>query len=148
MNYVKGNSIFTQKMNNNRYFQILYDPKYPEESIANLFNYPDIQHTKGVDLQIKQKAYSGESFSYLISLSDFQCFMSEDYEVFTGIEKCTAESAEFTVIYKSKWYNYSHLLFIQTTPQNLFDKKKPLKAELSAFIPNHNIKNLYKEYLK
>ena len=147
-NYVRrGNSLFTQGMNSNMYFQVLYDRNYPEESIANLFNYPDLQRSKGMELQIKQTAYGSESLSYQINLSDFQCFVGDDYETYTGIEKCTSEVAEFSVIYKSKWYNYSHLLYVQTTPQNLFDKKEPLKAVFYTFIPNQNINNLYKEHI-
>ncbi|MDR3338984.1 MAG: hypothetical protein LBT25_02615 [Candidatus Symbiothrix sp.] len=148
-NYVlRGNSYFVQAMNNNMYFQILYDRNFPEESIANLFNYPDPQRTKGLDLQIKQTAYGGSSQTYKVKLTDFQCFMGDDYVVYTGIEKCNVQTAEFSVIYKSKWYNYSHLLYVQTTRDNLFDKTEPLKAVFYTFIPNQNIKNLYKEYVK
>ena len=148
-NYVlQGNELFIKAMNSNVYFQVLYDRNYPEESIANLFNYPDQQRTKGLDLQIRQAAYGRESMSYKIKLSEFQCFLGDDYEVFTGIEKCTSEVVEFSVIYKSKWYNCYHLLYVQTTPQHLFDKTDALKAVFYTFIPNHNIKNLYKEYVK
>jgi hypothetical protein len=148
-NYVLwGNALFTQAMNGNVYFQVLYDRNFPEESIANLFNYPDIQRSKGLNLYIKQTAYGGESYVYTTELSDFQCFIGDDYEVFTGIEKCTDTVAEFTVIYKSKWYNHYHLLYVKTTPQILFNKTEPLKAAFYTFIPNHNIKNLYKEYVE
>ena len=148
-NYVlRGKELFIKAMNNNVYFGVLYDRNYPEESIANLFNDPDPQRSKGLDLQIRQAAYGGESLLYKIKLSDFQCFMGDDYEVFTGIEKCSVETAEFSVIYKSKWYNCYHLLYVQTTPQILFDKTEPLKAIFYTFIPNQNIKNLYKEYVK
>jgi hypothetical protein len=149
-NYVLRKDLyFTQTMNNNLYFQILYDRNYPEESIANLFNFPDPQRSKGLDLQIRQTTYGGSSQTYGIKLSDFQCFVNNnDYEIFTGIEKCNSTTAEFTVIYKSRWYNHSHLLYVQTTGDNLFDKTKPLKAAFYTFIPNHNIKNLYREYVK
>ena len=148
-NYLlQGNELFIKAMNSNVYFQVIYNRNFPEESIANLFNYPDIQRTQGLDLQIRQTAYGGESMSYKMKLSDFQCFTGDDFETYTGIEKCTADVAEFTVIYKSKWYNYYHLLYVQTTPQILFDKTEPLKAVFYTFIPNHNIKNLYQEYVK
>jgi len=148
-NYLlQGKAFFTPAMNSNIYFQVLYDRNFPEESIANLFNYPDRQRAKDIDLQVKQTAYGGESLSYKIKLFDFQCFMGDDYDVFTGIEKCTDEVVAFTVIYKSKWYNYNHLLHVQTTPQNLFDKTAPLEVLFYTFIPNHNIKNLYKEYVE
>jgi len=148
-NYVlRGNELFIKAMNSNIYFQALYDCNFPEESIVNLFNYPDQQRTKGLDLQIRQVVYGDESLTYRIKLSDFQCFIGTDYEIYTGIEKCTSEVAEFSVIYKSKWYNYYHLLYVKTTPQNLFDKTEPLNAVFYTFIPNHNIKNLYEEYVK
>ena len=148
-NYVlKGNEFFTKLINSNMYFQVLFDRNFPEESIVNLFNYPDQQRTKGLDLQIRQTAYGGESLSYKIKLFDFQCFIGDDYETYTGIEKCTEEVVEFTVIYKSKRYNYCHMLYVQTTPQSLFDKTEPLNAVFYTFIPNQNIQNLYQEYVK
>ena len=154
--YVKRDkNLFTQYMNSNLYFSrdtvtyafhLLYDRKLPEETISNLFNHPDRQ-AEGLDLHIKQVVYGGESQSIIMKLSDFQCFMGNDYETYVGIEKCTADTTEFSVIYKSKYYNCWHLLYVQTLPQNLFDKTDVLKATLYTFIPNHNIKNLYKEYI-
>jgi hypothetical protein len=145
----RGQSLFVRDMNNNLYVDSrpVFDRNYPEESIANLFNYPDTQRSKGLVLQIKQTAYGGESQSYKVKLSDFQCFIGDDYEVFTGIEKCTPQALAFSVIYKSKYYNYSHLMYVQTTPECLFDKSGALQATLYSFIPNQNIKNLYKEYI-
>jgi len=148
-NYLlQGNEFVTPAMNGNIYFQILYDRNFPAESVANLFNHPDPQRAKDIELQIKQTAYNGDAQSYKIALSDFQCFMDDDYEIFTGIEKCTDSVVEFTVIYQSKWFNYNHLLHVQTTPQNLFDKTEALKAVFYTFTPNHNVKNYYKEYVE
>jgi len=154
--YVKRDkNLFTQYMNSNLYFSrdtvtyafhLLYDYKLPEETIANLFNHPDRQ-AEGLNLHIKQMVYGGESQPIIMKLSEFQCFMGNDYETFVGIEKCTTDTAEFSVIYKSKFYNCWHLLYVQTSPQILFDKSDALKATLYTFIPNHNIKNLYKEFI-
>jgi len=151
--YVKrGRNLFVQGMNNNLYFSpdtvacafyLLYDRKFPEESIVNLFNHPN-QQAEGLNLQIKQVLYGG-SQSYGMRLSDFQKFMGDDYEIYTGIVKCMADTVEFIVAYKSKWYNCSHLLHIQTTPQHLFNKTGVLNAKFTAFIPNHNIKDLFKD---
>jgi hypothetical protein len=148
--YVRlGQNLFIQNMNGNLYFEfrMVFDRKHPEESIANLFNNPDQQLTKDFDLQVRQVMYGAESQSYKIKLSDFQCFMGDDYNVFTGIEKCTSDAVEFSVIYKSKFYNIWHLLYVQTTPKALFTKSEALKATFYSFIPNQNIKNLYKDYI-
>jgi len=151
--YVKrGKNQFIQSMNSNLYFlpdtitctfHLLYDSKFPEESIANMFNNHSNQ-TEGLDLHIRQMLYGGKTQTYKMKLSDLQCFMGNDYETFTGIEKCTLDAVEFTVMYKSQWYNCYHILHIKTTHQHLFDKTAPLIAEFITFIPNHNIKDLYK----
>jgi len=155
--YVKrGNHLFAQNMNSNLYFStptdsswfnLLYDRKFPVESITNLFNYPN-QNAEGMYLQIKQVAYGGNAPSYKIKLSDFQCFMRDDNVVFCGIEKCSADVVEFSVIYQNRYYNCYHLLFIQTTPKILFDKTAALQGLFYTFIPNQNINNLYKEHIE
>ncbi|MDR2474911.1 MAG: hypothetical protein LBD45_03550, partial [Bacteroidales bacterium] len=148
-NYVlRGDSLSVKARNSDVYLGVLYDRNYPEESVANLFNYPDQQRTKGLDLQISQIVYGGDSLNYRMGLYDFQCFMNTEHDVFTGIAKCSADTVEFSVIYKSRWYNCEHLLIVKTSPQILFDKTAPLKAFFYAFIPNDNVKNLYKEYVE
>lgn len=148
----RGKNLFTQGMNSNLYFSpdtatctfgLIFDSKFPIESVTNLFNHPN-QQAEGLDLQIRQLNYGGKFPSYKIKLSDFQCFMGNDFETFSGIEKCTADTIEFTVMYKSLWYNCTHLLHVKTTLQQLFYKAEPLNATLTTFIPNHNIKDLYK----
>jgi len=151
---LSGKKLFTKGMNSNLYFEknadslfsLIYDRNFPEESIVNLFNHPDTQAV-GLDLQIRQIVYGGGAKTLKIKLSDFQSFMGSDYEIYTGIEKCTADVLEFSVMYKSKYYNCSHLLFVQTIPHQLFEKTAPLSAIFYTFIPNNNIPNLYKEYL-
>jgi hypothetical protein len=140
----RGKELFVRNINSNLYFnfRLIYDHNYPEESIANLFNYPDPQRSGGLDLQIR---HDGES--YRVKLSDFQCFMADDYDVFTGIAKYAADNVSISVFYKSKYYNHYHLLCVQTTPEALFNKTEALQAIFYTFIPNQNIKNLYEEYI-
>lgn len=147
----RGKKLFRNSINSNLYFErktdsafyLLYDRELPAVSIVNLFNHLD-QRAEELNLQIRQPAYGGKSYLYKMKLSDFQCFMGGDYEIFTGIEKSTPDTLVFTVFYKSLWYNCSHSLHVKTTPQHLFDKMAPLVATFSTFSPNQNIQNLYK----
>jgi hypothetical protein len=146
-NYVlKGEALFTKGMNRDIYFQPLYDRNYPAETAINLFTYPDPVHTRGISLQIRQVVYGGQTITYNMPLSDFQCFMGNDFDTYVGIVKADATTLKFTVIYKSRVHNFNHLLSIDTSPESLFDRKTPLKAVMNSFIPNQNIKNLFKEY--
>ena len=43
-------------------------------------------------------------------------------------------------------YNYLHILSVSFTPQELVSRQPvTLKADLSTFIPQHNINNLFQE---
>lgn len=148
----RGKYLYVKSQNNHLYFSpdtatctfhLLHNRKFIEESITNLFNHPN-QQVEGLELQIKHLNY-GKSLLYRMKLSDFQCFMSDNYEIFTGITYLSPDTVKITVTYQGRFYNCWHDLHIQTTPDNLFSKTDTLKATLITFIPNQNIDNLYKE---
>jgi hypothetical protein len=149
----QGEQSFIPSMNANLYLRkketgdmaLVYDRNFPEETVSNLFIHPDAK-CDGLQMSVRQRMYGSQEKQYQMSLPDFFCYMKDDFEPFVGIEKCTPQELRFTVIYRSKYYNYYHLLSVQTSPETLFDKKEPLQAVFYSYIPNQNINNLYKEY--
>jgi predicted nucleic acid-binding Zn finger protein len=99
-------------------------------------------------MTVRQRMYGNREKQYQLSLSDFFCYLKDDFDAYVGIEKCTPEELNFTVMYRSKYYNCYHLLYVQTAPENIFDRKERLQATLHTYIPNQNIKNLYGEYIE
>jgi hypothetical protein len=152
---LEGVRLFIKNMNTNLYFKkneteefdLIFDRNFPEESISNLFMHPD-KKSAGIKMQITQRIYGNLTQKYELNLSDLLCFMKDDYDIYAGIEKCTAQEVELTVIFRSKYFNCYQMLYVQASPENFFDKKGTLKTTFYTYIPNQNIKNLYKEVIE
>ena len=150
-----GKTIFIKEMTSNLYFinkegegySILHDKKYPVESISNMIAYPN-KSLNNLTINIKHKAYGGEIKHYNISFFYFLMFLYKDYNTYIGIEKASKNELSFTVIFQNKYYNCHHLLYVKTSPDTIFDSEGRLSGTLYTYIPNHNIKNLYKEYIE
>ena len=149
-----GKTIFIKEMTSNLYFTykerdgytIVHDRRYPVESISNMIIRPNLNSRK-LAISITHNAYGGEIKEYNTSLFEFLSFLSRDYNSYIGIEKITKEELNFTVIFQNKYYNCHHLLYIETSPAAIFNPNGRLLGTLYTYIPNHNIKDLYKEYI-
>ena len=150
-----GKTMFIKNMNSNLYFthgegegySLLYDRMHPLESISNMIIYPD-GNTQRLSIHIKHHAYGGEIKEYNTNLFDFLRFLCRDYNTYTGIEKMTKDTLNFTIIFQNKYFNCHHLLYVEASPNMIFHAEEPLEGTLYTYIPNHNIKNLYKKYME
>ena len=124
-------------------YKTVFDIKYPEESIANLFISPD-GRAENLEINILHKGYD-ETPAFNKNLYQLLTFLNKDFETYFGIEHLSSEKLEFTVIFRNKEYTFYHLLFVETTLDTIFTGKTPLKGTLYTYIPNQNIKNLYYE---
>ena len=150
-----GAPLFIKNMNTNLYFikneteefNLIFDRNFPEESISNLFMHPDKKAAE-IKMKVTQRVYGNQTNLYEFDLHDFLCFWKDDYDTYVGIEKCSAQEIELTIIFKSKYFNCFQMLYVQAAPHDFFDKKNTLKATFYTYIPNQNIKNLYKEVIE
>ena len=146
-----GSTFFIEEMRSDLYlikdsisgYKTVFDARYPEESIANLFISPD-QRAENLEINILHKGYDAtpafnENLYHLLS------FLNKDFETYFGIEHLSSEKLEFTVIFRNREYTFYHLLFVETTLNAIFTRTDPLKGTLYTYIPNQNIKNLYYE---
>lgn len=146
---IPGESLYIKQINSNIYvakdhleqYTPVFDAKYPEESVANLFVSPG-NWSENLQINIRHEIYDS-TYNYQKPLSQLLSFLQDDFETFVGIEHCSAKRLAFTVIFRSINYTYHHLLFVETTPEVIFTGKVPLNSTLYTYIPNHNIKDLY-----
>ena len=144
-----GSTFFIQEMRSDIYlikdsisgYKTVFDAKYPDESIANLFIRPD-QWAEKLNINISHKGYD-ETPVFNENLYHLLSFMHSDCETYFGIEHLSAEKLEFTVIFRNKNYTFYHLLYVETTLDAIFVGNEPLKGTLHTYIPNQHIKNLY-----
>ncbi|MBP8916629.1 MAG: hypothetical protein KBG70_07795 [Chitinophagales bacterium] len=147
----QGKQLFTDKMNSTMYYRkdssgihLLLDRNFPEQSIANMFLAPN-GIKDDILIQITQKTYGNNSKRYTVSVAKLLCFLKNDFDTYFGIEENTSGNLAFTVIFQSRYYNCNHLLHVITTTDSIFSKEGMLTATLYTYIPNHNIKNLYRK---
>ena len=124
-------------------YKTVFDAKYPGESIANLFVYPNQQSEK-LNINILHKGYD-DTPAFNENLYSLLAFLHKDCETYFGIEHLSSEKLEFTVIFRNKNYTFYHLLYVQTNLDAIFTGNEPLKGTLYTYIPNQNIKNLYND---
>jgi len=146
-----GSTFFIREMRSDIYLQkdsisgykIVFDAKYPDESVANLFVYPN-QRAEKLEINILHKGYD-DTPVFTENLYHLLSFLNKDCETYLGIEHLSLEKLEFTVIFRNKNYTFYHLLYVETNLDAVFTGNKPLKGTLYTYIPNQNIKNLYNE---
>jgi len=146
-----GSTFFIEEMRSDIYlikdsisgYKTVFDAKYPGESIANLFVYPNQQSEK-LNINILHKGYD-DTPAFNDNLYHLLAFLHKDCETYFGIEHLSSEKLEFTVIFRNKKYTFYHLLYVQTNLDAIFTGNEPLKGTLYTYIPNQNIKSLYND---
>ena len=70
----------------------------------------------------------------------------QGFKLYTGSLGRNGEKCQCLLAMYHPVYNYLHILSVSFLPQDLVSQKPvTLKADLSTFIPQHNIKNLFQE---
>lgn len=131
--------------NANLDFSAVYDSSYIDYSIANLFHIPRLGY--GRELQIEQLLYGFRSITFTINVSEWVIYcLNEKMNIYFAVEKETTEYIKAVVLAENKNLGYNHLLSVVVPKKIISNSDLKLTATLNAFIPTHNIQNLYQEY--
>lgn len=126
-------------------FSAIYDTCHFNYSIANLFHIPNLGH--GRELQIKQYLYGFKSMTFTVGVSEWVNYcLNEGMNVYFAVENETIENIKAVVLAENKNLGYNHLLSITVPRDFISNPTVKLSATLNAFIPTHNVRNLYQEY--
>lgn len=139
-------------LNNSRYFvesqnremQLICDTAYLEYTMANLFQ-------DGLDseclMQVSQSIYGFKHLDYTISLQQWLDYCaSERMTSYVAIESASEEAIQVLVVAENTDLAYNHLLSILVPRNILMGLTGTLLVRLNAFIPTHNITDLYEQY--
>lgn len=115
-----------------------------EYTIANLF-----QNGLAKDylMQVRQKVYGFKHLDYTISLQQWLNYCAaEKMTCYVAIEEITEETIQVLIVAENKDLAYNHLLSV-LVPRVLLNRKKgTMLVKLNAFIPTHNITDMYEQY--
>ena len=141
-----------QSLNNCRYFykntkgelQLIRDSAKIEYTIANIFQ-------NGLEktylLQVSQSVYGFKHLDYTISLQQWLSYcIAEHLMCYVAIEGTSDEAIQVLIVAENIDLAYNHLLSVLVPRKALGEVSGTLLVKLNAFIPTHNITNLYEQY--
>lgn len=122
----------------------LYDGRFLEESARNLFLLPS---GKNVQAKVCQRLYGRRKLEFEVSLHRLLSFFkTTGCQAYVGIETLTGKEVTGTVVLLNPAYGYCHQLSFSMPSGLLADPEKYwLDIELYAYVPTHNIGNLFYE---
>lgn len=141
-----------QSLNNCQYFykntkdelQLIGDAAQTEFMIANLFQ---DGLNKNYLLQVSQNIYVFKHLDYTISLQQWLNYCaSEHLTCYVAIEGTSDEAIQVLIVAENIDLAYNHLLSVLIPRKALGEVSGTLLVKLNAFIPTHNITDLYEQY--
>lgn len=123
-------------------FDYLFDERFPEESMLNLFTGAfRMDIPMEADLTVKGYRYDSAS---LITLKRLTAFMDgTGCKAYVGIETVSEGEITGTVVYFNWDLMYEHLLCFRFPCRGFHDKREKAKLVLYPYIPLNNVENLY-----
>jgi hypothetical protein len=139
---LKNDVFFTQDR------KLLYDSKWPEQTMQNILMCAVSQENMGSKrANIKPHTYSKQNSNINVSLDLLLgYFQKQGLRFYTGTMGLERDNCQCLLAMYHPVYNYLHILTVRFTPTQLESGGRvTFNADLSTFIPQHNIKNLFQE---
>ena len=150
----KGDYYIVKPLNSDTYYQLidekpslLLDITFPAESSANLM----LDAATGGDYQlnIKQILYGYKQKQFRVSLKQWLSFCHEQgCQLYFGVEKVLGTEIRASVIAVNEMAGYNHVMFVNIPFKLIDDKKGVVDAQIHAYVPMHNVTNLFESYKK
>jgi hypothetical protein len=128
--------------------QAVWDSKsYPVETMRNILMSAVVPvRLNGMTLEITPHTYNRDIPKFRIPMSQFLGYIqNQGFEFYTGDAGRNGDRYQCLLVMYNTIYNYLHMLSVSFTPDQLDAGQTVIKADLSTFIPQHNIKNLFQE---
>ena len=126
----------------------VFSAQYPDQSMRNILMgaaTPDCLTGKTLDIRLH--TYNRNLGSISLTMDRFLGYAQQQgFRFYTGKLDRNGNKCQCLLAMYHPVYNYLHILSVSFTPEELVSKQPvTLKADLSTFIPQHNIKNLFQE---
>lgn len=99
-------------------------------------------------IDVEQSLYGFNKKQYSITLQQWVRYcISTHGTIYTSIEEEYDDAYKVLVVVSNKDLGYNHLLSVVVPKCFISEPTALFKAKLNAFIPTHNVKNLYQQYI-
>lgn len=126
-------------------YSLVFDSKYLDQSVTNLFQ---TDMNKNIKIDVEQGVYGLKTKNFTITLKQWINYCNKrSLTIYTAIEEEYETSVKLLVIAECKELGFNHMLSVMI-PKSIIDKTESiaLTAKLNAYIPTHNVKDLYEQY--
>ncbi len=141
-----SNACYYRKDQSDSSYKLIVDSEDLEHSATNIFH-----ALTGFNnpMLVEQSVYGFNKRSYTIRLDNWinYCLSSKLY-IYTAIEEEFDDSIKVLVVAESSTLGFCHVLSVFLPRDFLTKPTSELRCKLNAFIPLHNLKNLYKQDIK
>ena len=151
--YIKpGEKYILETLNSNLYytkdsdgtFSLLFDERFPVESLSNLMISDDTENN--YLLNITQHKYGRNVSEFTVPLKQWIRYcLNGGCVAYFGLESQDEHRIKATVIMENKKPAYNHVLYVVFDKSRLSTPDGTIHATLHAYIPTHNVSDLYNE---
>lgn len=107
-----------------------------------------IADVSGYKLVIEQNLYGFSKMRYTISLQQWLAYcQAMQFTTYFAVEEELEEGLKTLLVAESQDMGFNHILSVIIPGDFVKNRKAVLKVVLNAYIPTHNVKDLYQQYV-
>lgn len=127
-------------------FELILDTIHPDLTALNVFQ--NVTNCLN-PIDVEQALYGFKQKKFSITIQQWMNYCKkEKMTIYGAMEELYDQSVKIYIVAHSKELAYNHLLSIIVPKQFVNSPGMALKMDVHAFVPTHNLKNLYEEYQK
>lgn len=147
-----GESYYIDQLNSNRYyeklnngqFRLIFNQRYPLESLANLLTTVELENEFQVSVRLKKYDFNEDNFS--VPLRQFiSYFLQRGCVPYFGVISYEKTIAACQLVMYNVDEGYCHTMKITFDVERLSDKKGEMTVRLNSYIPTSKINYLFEE---
>lgn len=126
-------------------YKLIENSEHLNYLVTNALQMPTVLNNP---IAVEQSVYGFKKLTYTVTLQQWinYCYEAK-LNTYAAIEEEYDDALKVLVVAESKDLGYNHLLSFMV-PRNFTVKPSAeIKCKMSAFIPIHNVKNLYQQYV-
>lgn len=144
----QSDTLFTSALSDATYYNReehpVFDELHPDLSAANLF--AGLASNADYELQMEQSVYGLKTVTYTLRLNQWLNYCAEwGLKTYFGIERQNNDTLQALVVVHSSELGFNHQLSVTLPPGFVGDNNMSLPVRLTAYIPTHNLMNLFKQ---
>lgn len=127
-------------------YSVIVDTEQINYSALNVLQTPTLCNNP---MKVEQSVYGFKTLDYTITLSQWINYChSEGFTTYAAVEEEYDDALKVLVVAECKDLGYNHLMSVIVPRDFLVKPSAELKCSIAAFIPTHNVKNLYQPYVE